>query len=80
MTPNASVIKYAPMVAPSSPRVLNQPFCVAAFRRITELINARNHVTYDSYAPRNSRWMDRMGTHIRDPEQLRFFTELFKQI
>ena len=80
MTPNVSVLKYAPMVAPSSPRWNGQPLCLAAFRKITDLINKRNHVVFDSYLPRNSGWMDGMGTHIRDPEQLRLFTDLFKQL
>ena len=80
MTPNASVVKFAPMVAPSSYKWRNQPFCQAAFKTITELIKERQHVNYDSYQPRNAGWMDRLGTHIRDPEQLRFFTDLFKQL
>ena len=80
MMPNASVVKFSPMIASSSHRWINEPLCQDAWNQITRLIEERNHVTFDSFLPRRNRWMDKLGTHIRDPESVQFFTEVFKQI
>ena len=65
MLPKAEV-RFTSMIASGQVNWRDNPFCQEAFVRISQLIEMRKHIDFDSYRPLRSGWMENDMTHMKD--------------
>ena len=75
MLPKAE-IRFASMIYSGEPLFVNNPFCQQAFASITQMIEARKHLAFDSYGPLRKGHMTRDQTHMKDKESVELWLEV----
>ena len=75
MLPKAE-IKYASMIASGDRRFVQNPFCQLAFATITQLIELRPHISFDSHFPLRKGYMERDLTHMKDWESIELWLDV----
>ena len=75
MLPKAE-IKFASMVYSGEPLFVTNPFCQQAFISITQLIEERKNIKFDSQGPLRKGHMTRDMTHMRDRESINLWMDV----
>ena len=78
MLPKAE-IRYASMIYSGNPLFVQNPFCQQAFASISQLIEMRPHIAFDSHMPVNRGYMERDQTHMKDWESIELWRDVLNQ-
>ena len=75
MLPKAEV-RFASMIYSGEPLFIENPFCQQAFASITQLIEARKHLAFDSQGPLRRGHMTKDLTHMKDRESVELWLDV----